>query len=419
VDRLEEMGGQLGGILEQHDLFADRIEDLSQKVGSLETLTEEHDEALGGLGENVEDMDDRLKSKIDFVSSTLQEKIHSLQGMVEVEFEDMKVLSEEKTRTLQKQVDEIQEAQMDTGFNVSDDQKQAMEQELADVLSEVCATFETLAEKQKRIPPMPTSLLENIVKSAQDISRAIADIANYDAIKRTVRSSLDDTMYAEDQVSVFRTEEVASFERKVMKKVEHLNPKPSQYKRDARQKFITVLDQAIEVSLTQFEQVVVMGHSRIGRVALPTCVACDRPLVEKVRKSSSNTNLRRKLGRPDTDLGSQYDQISGLVNNSYFMHGNEVDGGSEEEGEQSRGPLMLPFMKGQQQDNTLLSKSMPSLHAQSTKEGKTILRGGFRMPVPVPSSEVIDMIDEGQERRDGLGSRFVESAKLPTMFERK
>ena len=28
----------------------------------------------------------------------------------------------------------------------------------------------------------------------------------------------------------------------------------------------------------------VAGHSRIGRVKIPSCIACDRPLVEKVRR---------------------------------------------------------------------------------------------------------------------------------------
>ena len=34
---------------------------------------------------------------------------------------------------------------------------------------------------------------------------------------------------------------------------------------------------------TRSLQVLVVGNSRLGRVKIPSCIACDRPLIDKVR----------------------------------------------------------------------------------------------------------------------------------------
>ena len=44
----------------------------------------------------------------------------------------------------------------------------------------------------------------------------------------------------------------------------------------------------MDVALSKHDQVLLTGHSRVGRVQLPTCIACDRPLVDKVRARDMN-----------------------------------------------------------------------------------------------------------------------------------
>ena len=38
--------------------------------------------------------------------------------------------------------------------------------------------------------------------------------------------------------------------------------------------------------MSKHDQVLVVGNSRFGRIKIPTCIACDRPLLEKVRQES-------------------------------------------------------------------------------------------------------------------------------------
>jgi len=440
VTRLEDMGKKMGGIVEQHELFADRVETVTQNVMKMEGMVNEHEEILEHLNTNLNQLTTTSKSSLEEARGYLLGRVEHLQGKTEASIDDVRTQSEEGIQQIIFQMEEAAKNALNIGFNVTDDQRESLQKDLVDVLAEVCATFENIADKQRKVPEMPSTLLENIVKAAQDMARAISDTTNYDAIKRTIRSTLDDIVYSEDEVAEFRHDQIAQFERMVLRKAEETTPDPSQFKRDAREKFLNVLDQAMEVALTQFEQVLVMGHTRMGKVSIPTCVACDRPLMEKMRKSGTNSTIRGKSGRPSSQLADQYEEMAEIVNKSYFMHGGDVDEGvGVPQLTSTVSPsVRLPSVNcGPMLENPNFSQSLSSLDQggelggmvgsrsasliqpvkrNKGKEGSFVMRGGFKMPVPIPSDEVIEMIDDGARRRDGIGSRFVESGKLPNVF---
>jgi hypothetical protein len=44
----------------------------------------------------------------------------------------------------------------------------------------------------------------------------------------------------------------------------------------------------MQTSMSKHDQVLVIGNSRFGRVKIPSCIACDRPLLNKVRQENAS-----------------------------------------------------------------------------------------------------------------------------------
>ena len=51
----------------------------------------------------------------------------------------------------------------------------------------------------------------------------------------------------------------------------------------ARNKFKTRLKEAIDSAVSKYDQILVTGNTRFGRLKQPACVACDRPLRNRYR----------------------------------------------------------------------------------------------------------------------------------------
>lgn len=45
-------------------------------------------------------------------------------------------------------------------------------------------------------------------------------------------------------------------------------------------------------------QVLTVGNSRLGRIKIPTCIACDRPLIDKVSLETAASHGNAPGGRP-------------------------------------------------------------------------------------------------------------------------
>ena len=44
--------------------------------------------------------------------------------------------------------------------------------------------------------------------------------------------------------------------------------------------------------MSKHDQVLIVGGSRYGNIKIPTCIACDRPLLNKVREFNSKEDIR-------------------------------------------------------------------------------------------------------------------------------
>merc|ERR1712167_308220 len=45
--------------------------------------------------------------------------------------------------------------------------------------------------------------------------------------------------------------------------------------------FLSRTYHAFQLAISKYDQVLTTGHTRLGRVSVPSCIACDRPLLAK------------------------------------------------------------------------------------------------------------------------------------------
>jgi len=153
--------------------------------------------------------------------------------------------------------------------------------------------------------------------------------------------------------------------------------------------FISLVKKALEMFMTKHNQVLVVGNSRLGKIHIPSCIACDRPLVERVRLDSvaSRDSIRESRG---ASLGGP-----GIMNNSSTSHWDSDEEGGGISGTPAGGNMS--FYNGQHAvgGSSVASSNrggstknkgggllkLPSADSHRPKTGDAyVLRGGFKMP---------------------------------------
>ena len=79
-----------------------------------------------------------------------------------------------------------------------------------------------------------------------------------------------------------------SFKEELVTSLNQAYPDAGTVRLEARSRFIARVVDAIEAALSKHDQVFIPASTRLGRVraTVPTCVACDRPLTTRGKRSS-------------------------------------------------------------------------------------------------------------------------------------
>ena len=202
---------------------------------------------------------------------------------------------------------------------------QEYEQESADVAKDIIVSFEEKCVlKTYVVDEIPQDLRSQMTELCQDMSEFISSKADQDAIDRMIRGSAEDVVYTDDEVDASRMAMLNNWMARVARNVavskqsvskvsakwlqslyygsipfhsiplfeltlyyiiplNSFNASLVQVRMEAREKILKKLSDAIDMALSKHDQVLITGHSRLGRVQLPTCLACDRPLANKQR----------------------------------------------------------------------------------------------------------------------------------------
>lgn len=192
-----------------------------------------------------------------------------------------------------------------TGGAISDEEKE-FNAGKAQFIADLGINFEAIAIKKTFVPEIPPAMREHLTAIGQEITLYIADVTDADMIQRQLQDTPDDTEFYTNIVTEMRSKKLEAFINGVREIIVHSNPQPGIIRHDARDKFLKLTKRAFELCMTKHNQVLNIGSSRLGRIKIPTCIACDRPLVEKARtdvmaRSNNDVLLRASLTHLDDE----------------------------------------------------------------------------------------------------------------------
>ena len=155
--------------------------------------------------------------------------------------------------------------------------------ETADQATEIIFEYEEMVSQRTYIVEVPPEVRARMTDLCQDMSEFISSKADQEAIDRMIRGNPEDIVYTDEQVDEARMAMLGDWMGVVERKLNAKKGNLGKIRGEARTLISKKLTDAIDMALSKHDQVLITGHSRLGRVQLPTCVACDRPLANKQR----------------------------------------------------------------------------------------------------------------------------------------
>lgn len=203
-------------------------------------------------------------------------------------------------------------------------------------MSDLCLNFEEISVKRKRVAHIPPMMCESISDVTQELAEVFAKAADYEMVQRELEhvaglSSANSVAYDENFVLNKRSEKVEEYLLHMTQFVIGGSVAvPGMVRLDARTLFLSLTKKALDMFMSKHNQVgrwwmdgsmvpplllyailalqwayaygdwsigmyvsiymsssqvLVVGNSRLGRIKIPSCIACDRPLLDKVTDS--------------------------------------------------------------------------------------------------------------------------------------
>jgi len=206
-------------------------------------------------------------------------------------------------------------------------------------MSDLCLNFEEISVKRKRVAHIPPMMCESISDVTQDLAEVFAKAADYEMVQRELEhvaglSSANSVAYDENFVLNKRSEKVEQYLHHMTQFVIGGSVAvPGMVRLDARTLFLSLTKKALDMFMSKHNQVLVVGNSRLGRVKIPSCIACDRPLLDKVRLDSiearsGSSSSARNIHKGLEALGGGSSLISVGDSTSFLRgdHDSEIDG---------------------------------------------------------------------------------------------
>ena len=294
----------------------------------------------------------------------------------------------------------------------AEDQKQHLRNQ-ASALAKISIRFEQQShEKGKPAKELPRDMCRTISLVTQEMADYIAQKADVWAIEQTIHGAPEDHPYSDSTIETRRQRIFQNFMELVSEEITRRYPDAGAVRQEARAKTIRKIQEAIEMALSKFDQVTVIGNSRLlaRRLDVPKCVTCDRPLYNR-------KNPYKDIGRlQDTPIieGLSRPESSAVYANpptSLGFHG------TRPATSERRSPHYQKQLRNQE-----INKQRLSDKDGATDRPKTVMRGGFRMPKGQLSEEIqLKMVPNVIEAQRSLDSQdeqdplMMNSNSLPTL----
>lgn len=411
------------GVSEAQD---DRIKKMIRQVVEAGENCESQERRLDAIVHQQEIKDERTLGAIESVRTDFEQKLESQTAEMEAKVEVLKDTlvsgggassmpgssKMASSRTMKKNLkgsagvisDDSSAKRIIEMIEEEDNQRQESAEDLVisetsdkiDYLVQLCLNFEEIASFRNAVPrDVPNAICHDIAACAQAVAHVVAETADLQAIQRLVRGAPQDIVY-EDTVAQKRASCLDNIIKDMRAKLKSQYPDAGLLRLEARDVFISRLSHALQVAISKYDQVLTTGHTRLGRVSVPSCIACDRPLLSKAPRQSSLEAAQEGLAGGS----SQYTQKNPLApigqvhnpNQSFFeptqssygtqISSSELDARSSmlesRNSAQSRSAVRIPG------PNQEMSESLDGDRGRGKEYAQYVKRGGFKMPPKLP-----------------------------------
>ena len=259
----------------------------------------------------------------------------------------------------------------------AEDQKQHLRNQ-ASALAKISIRFEQQShEKGKPANQLPREMCRTISLVTQEMADYVAQKADVWAIEQCVHGAPEDHPYDDATIETRRQRIFANFMELVSEEITRRYPDAGSIRTDARAKVIRKIQLAIEMALSKFDQVTVVGNSRLlaRRLDVPKCVSCDRPLYNQKNPYKDlgklqDTPILENLSRPESSA------VYANPPTELGFHGTRPTKSER------ASPHYQKQLRSQELNKQRLSESGSSRGSflGGGDKPRTVMRGGFRMP---------------------------------------
>lgn len=149
-------------------------------------------------------------------------------------------------------------------------------------LVEICTNFEEVAVFRCAAPKdLSKQLCKEIASISSRVAPKLSQSVDVDAIMHLLHNNPENIIYEDNQQDQ-RMEKIRQFILKIQSLLQSAVPGAGAVRMEARDIFLSKLNHALQLAMTKCDQVILTGQSRVGRIKVPSCIACDRPLLSRV-----------------------------------------------------------------------------------------------------------------------------------------
>jgi len=270
-----------------------RVKSVQASLDMIMESADEHDRLIDELTENLKKSESKFEDKLieirDSMSETFANKNTELEAAIQNLVENLDIIQQQAgdhnslvggSSTTDKK-GSLDPGSILGGSSTTTVFTQPVSSSHTELIGDLCINFEGISVRKTAVQEIPETICEQLAMISQTIASIVANQTDTEALFTLIRGIPSEDISSES-LSEKSQRRLDNFIESVKLYVEQNSDHPGVVRTEAREKFFSQLYKALQTSLSKHDQVLVVGNSRFGRIKIPSCIACDRPLLNKV-----------------------------------------------------------------------------------------------------------------------------------------
>ena len=272
-----------------------RVRAVQASLDSIMDGADEHDRILEDLQEKLKSYQSSNMSKIEECKAAVldvnQQELTKLEAMLENFNENLSIIdsSHREMKAAKENNASLSISIADPAISVSVGGPVSASH--IEMVADQCLNYEGIAMRLTAVPDIPESICDQLSHIAMAVASLIATQVDQEAVRSLLKGTAGDDVTPESLTDKSQRL-MDNFIEDVQKVVVTEQSQPGVVRQEARDKFFAQFRRALQTFMSKHDQVLIVGGSRYGNIKIPTCIACDRPLLNKVREFNSKEDIR-------------------------------------------------------------------------------------------------------------------------------